>query len=224
MSGVRDTKGRAAALRRLWSWPLRRPRNLIIVLVGIVVVVAGASRGAIALSTGSSSGGHQQHHAAKHATAPPRRATPPSSSKAPAPAPPAPSSSTPPSRSTPTPTPHPKRQPSARQVAAEWAAAFEAHKGKTRHEWQAGLEPYSTAELSADELATVNPANVPGDAVTGHPTVTTHHAKDRHVRVPTNGQDLALVLVQTSNGWRVIDYQPAGDHHSARGAVAGTGG
>jgi hypothetical protein len=215
-------------LWRLLSWPLRRPRNLIIVVVGVIVVVGGISRGAIALTSG---GHHQQHHAGKHAAAAP----PPSSSalSSRASAPPVSSSAPPSSTSSPSPRRH---QPSATQVATRWATAFEAHKGKSRRQWRAGLEPYSTAELAADELATVNPANVPGDAVTGRPTVTARHgAADRHVRVPTNGEDLALVLVRSGHRWRVIDYQPAGHHHAHghrggrsphahRGAVAGTGG
>jgi cytoskeletal protein RodZ len=194
----------------LWSWPLRRPRNLIIIVVGVVVVVAGASRGAIALTT-SNSGGQQHHMAKPAATAP---AAPPSSS-APAPAPassaPPSSSSTPaPSSSAPAPSSSAPHRPSATEIAGKWAAAFEAHKGKTQKEWLAGLEPYSTPELAKVELATVDPANVPGTTVTGHPTVTKDRPKDEHVRVPTNGRDLALVLVKTGDGWRVIDYQPAG--------------
>jgi hypothetical protein len=209
MSGVRGTKGRAAALRRLWSWPLRRPRNLIILVIGVVVVVAGASRGAIALTTDGGDG-HQHEHAARPAATAP--AAPPSASSTPPS--PAPSSEAPPAVGTPPPPPSSSTPPqehrlSATQVAARWARAFEAHAGKSQQQWLAGLTPYSTPELSTNELATVNPANVPGDRVTGTPTVTEHRAKDRHVRVPTNGNDLALVVVETRHGWKVIDYQPA---------------
>jgi hypothetical protein len=212
---IRTNRGRAAVYRRLWGWPMRSPRHLVISLlvIGIVVTAVGLivpqltgsgdrSRDAAANLGGGSARtsaagapGSQNTGVAKTPFAP---ASPPTSSlPTRLPAPPQTPISAPPA-------------PEALDVATRWGKAWVTHPdGTTTEQWLAGLKPYTTDEYVA-VMQSVNPANISATEVTGPAVATSSFTSSVEVNLPTNGGMLSITVIQTPQGWRVAKYEQAG--------------
>ncbi|MFI9386233.1 hypothetical protein [Kutzneria sp. NPDC052558] len=200
---IRTNRGRSAVYRKLWSWPLRSPRHLvmfvvIVVAIGIVVALAippsspsnsaqtpgdTASSGA-AGPTGSSG----QSTPGDTTTSPATRLTSPLLS--PTPAPPA---------------------PQALDVALKWVTAWAKHPaGITNQQWLDQLKPYTTDEF-LPQMASVDPANVPATKVTGAAVSVDSTTSSVLADVPTDGGTIQVTVITTPNqGWRVSKYDKAG--------------
>ncbi len=189
---IRTRRGRAAAYRSLWEWPLHSPVRLFGCLVVLTLVVVGVSAlsGLVGSGPGRSSG----------ALAP----------AAPSAAPRAPAAAAPPAELTPATLPVADVPPVALAVAQRWTEAWATHPpGVTPERWTAGLAPYTTEEYLA-VLASVDPANVPGTRVTGPPQAVEVRPEAVRVQVPTDAVRLELLLVQIGPGdWRVSGYDRA---------------
>ncbi|MHC1557971.1 hypothetical protein ACR9E3_03395 [Actinomycetospora sp. C-140] len=187
---IRTRRGRAAAYRALWEWPLHSPARLIGVLVVIVAVAIGISSLAGGSDGGAGSG----------------RALGPAPGPAPATAPAAPQVT----ELSPRTLPLDQAPPVALAVAQRWTQAWATHPaGTTPAQWSAGLAPYTTDEYLA-VLASVDPSNVPGSRVTGPPQAVEVRPEAVRVQVPTDAVRLELLLVQVGPGdWRVSGYDRA---------------
>lgn len=196
---IRTPRGRAAAYRVIWQWPLRSPARLAVTAVVVVALVIGASFGLAALTGGGASRGIL---GGPSATATPR-ATPPG----------------PRTPSTPVPTalpPVPELEPStlpasqapraALDVASRWTAAWlRPPDGTSTQKWLDGLRATTTDEYLG-VLNGVDPANIPSTKVTGPPKPVRVAARSVRVEVPTDALKLAVLVVNTENGWRVAGY------------------
>jgi hypothetical protein len=199
---IRSPRGRAAAYRALWQWPLRSPARL-------ALTVAVAALAAVALTSGLA------------ALAGP----PPPPAPAAAPAPSGPSATARPSGAprTPTPTALPpvpdlvpttlapsSADPEALDVAGRWAAAWvRPAEGTTAAQWLAGLRPLTTEEYLG-VLGTVDPANVPATQVAGAPRAVRVAESSVRAEVPTDTVTLLVLVVRTELGeWRVSGYDQA---------------
>ena len=203
---IRTNRGRAAVYRRLWGWPLRSGRHLVVTLIGVVIVAVvigivaarlhGTSKpiatGSAAFgttssgpttagSTGGTAGGTPS------TTTPPvtRLTTPP---ETPVSAPPA---------------------PAALDVIQTWGKLWVNHPvGMTTPQWLAQLAPYTTQEL-LPQMNTVNLANINATQVTGAPTATKSFTSSVEALLPTNAGRLDIVAIATPQGWLVSSYTEA---------------
>jgi hypothetical protein len=198
---IRTNRGRAAVYRRLWGWPLRSPKHLIITLVGLAVGVAvlaiavaklsgPAPRAAAAPSTTDTSASTTQNVAPP--TDPSTAPTTSTPMQTRLPAPPSPSSAAP--------------DPAALDVAVRWTSAWANHpSGVSTYQWLQGMRPYTTEEYMTI-MESIDPANVPASKVTGPATAISSVAGSIDVRVPTDSGPLAVTLIKTTEGWRVTHY------------------
>jgi hypothetical protein len=196
---IRTPRGRSAAYRVLWQWPLRSPARLgLCAVLGLALVVGGvagigALRGARAVGSVA---------AAPGSSAP---ATPEvSPTELPA--------TIVPTRLPPVPVLTPSSKPlatapsTALSVAARWVAAWVDHpQGITSQQWVDGLRPFTTDEYLG-VLTGVDPANVPASRVTGEPRPVRVAPRSLQVDVPTNAMTLRVLVVETEDGWRVAGY------------------
>lgn len=213
---IRTNRGRAAVYRRLWGWPMRSPRHLVVTLgvVGVVVITVGlivpkltgsnAPQGAANLGGGSTSaapgvpgatgggtsapgpGGGGQQTTAAPTTSLPNRLT--SLPQTPTPAPPA---------------------QKALDIATLWAKAWVTHpQGTTTEQWLNGLRPYTTEEQIA-VMSSVDPANIAATEVTGPPTAKNSYTTSVDATLPTNGGTLWITVIATPEGWKVARYEQA---------------
>jgi hypothetical protein len=193
---IRTPRGRSAAYRALWQWPLRSPARLGLTVVLLLAVVVGAVAGIGAVTVGSAgtavaSGG---------ATLTPQPA-PTGRPTAPVPTvlPPVPAL-------TPSSLPLSAAPDPALSVAARWAAAWVDHpQGVSAQQWVNGLRPFTTDEYLG-VLVGVDPANIPATRVTGEPRATKVAARSVQVTIPTNALTLDVLVVLTDEGWRVAGY------------------
>lgn len=191
---IRTRRGRAAAYRALWEWPLHSPARLFLVVVVAIAIVAGVSYlGGSVGTPGAGSG----------------RALGPAPSASPGTATAAPGQPTV-TELRPQSLPLSAAPPVALAVAERWTQAWATHPpGTTPAQWSAGLAPYTTDEYLA-VLASVDPANVPGSRVTGPPQAVDVRPEAVRVQVPTDAVRLELLLVQVGPGdWRVSGYDRA---------------
>jgi len=203
---IRTNRGRAAVYRKLWAWPLRSPRHLMVVVfclavlaiaVGFVVPQAAnplagnvprvpavtLSNGVVVSRTTAAPGAGAQAAAPTSTSLVPRVTLPPPSPAAPA--------------------------PEALAVAEAWARAWVNHPaGMTSEEWTAQLVPLTTEEF-LPQLRTVDPANIPSTVVTGKAEVITSSASAVDVKIATDGAELRLTVIATDAGWRVSAYNRA---------------
>lgn len=204
---IRTNRGRAAVYRRLWGWPLRSPKHLVITLIGVVVLaivigivaarVHGTTRptatGSAVLGTttngltttgdAGSTGNGTTTSAAPPVT---RLAGPP---ETPVSAPPA---------------------PAALTVITTWGRLWVNHpSGMTTAQWLAQLAPYTTQEF-LPQMNTVDLANVSATQVTGGPTVTKSFTSSVEALLPTNGGQLDITAIATPQGWLVSGYTAGG--------------
>jgi hypothetical protein len=197
---IRTPRGRSAAYRALWQWPLRSPARLGLTAVLLLAVVVGAVSG-IGAVTGRSMG---TAVASGGATLTPQPAQPgrPATTVAPTVLPPV-------SPLTPSSLPLSAAPNPALSVAARWTAAWVDHpQGVTPQQWVDGLRPFTTDEYLG-VLVGVDPANIPATRVTGEPRATKVAARSVQVTVPTNALTLDVLVVLTDEGWRVAGYDKA---------------
>lgn len=198
---IRSPRGRAAAYRALWQWPLRSPARLALT-VGVLVLAA------ITISTGLTA----------LAGPPPAPSTAPGGTTAGTSAPERPGTTA--ATRTPTPTalppvadlvpttlPPSSADPAALDVAARWAAAWvRPAEGTTAAQWLEGLRPLTTEEYLG-LLATVDPGNIPATQVTGGPQPVRVAGSSVQAEVPTDAVTLLVLVVRTELGeWRVSGY------------------
>jgi hypothetical protein len=186
---IRTHRGRAAVYRRLWGWPLRSPKHLVLAIILLVAVVTGIGL-----------------------LLPPPRLTrnmmpnaspayPPATSVAPAPA-----ADSPPTISVPDTTPAvTPPSPQGLAVAVAWGHQWVNHPpGITPQQWLNGLRPMTTPEWIT-QMQTIDPATVP-TAITGPPQPLSSTATSMQVRLPTNETPVQLTLINTPQGWQVAEY------------------
>lgn len=198
---IRSSRGRAAAYRAVWQWPLRSPARLavtVVLLAGLVfgLVFLGGQVGGGASSGGLLAGGDRQGDR-WDAGGSGVSATP------------TPTMLPPVAPLTPESLPLSQAPQQALQTARVWAAAWVHHpEGTTAQQWLAGLRPYTTDEFLG-VLAGVDPANVPASRVTGPATATRVAPKSVEVQVPTDTLRLTILVVDTDAGWKVSRYDRA---------------
>ncbi len=195
---IRTPRGRAAAYRPVWQWPLRSPARLGATAAVVVALAVGTSVTVTSLRgpTGPREPGRTDSAAATAGEYPP------------APSPPSVAPSVlPPVAALVPPTLSPGQAPvAAVQVAAGWSAAWVRHPaGITSAQWLAGLRPLTTPEYLG-VLSGVDPANVPAVRVTGAPRPVRVSPHSLQVEVPTDTLTLLVLVVDTDSGWRVAGY------------------
>lgn len=202
---IRTTRGRAAAYRSIWQWPLRSPARLAVTVVAVVAVAVLVGTGAAAL--GGRSGGSGLLAAPTTATVAPPSAPSYASGQSVSPVP----TALPPVPAlTLTTLPLSQAPPAALQVAGRWAAAWvRPPAGTTQQQWLQGLSATTTAEYLG-VLTTVDPANIPAARVTGAPTALRVAPRSVQVEVPTDTLKLLVTVVVSDAGdWRVSDSDRA---------------
>jgi len=196
---VRTPRGRAGAYRGLWQWPLRSPRRLAAVGLGVVAVLAGITVLISLLADPSRSATPSPSGSQSNAVAPSRSAGASTTGLPPV------------AELTPTLLPLTQAPPAALTAASSWATAWATHPaGATTEQWLAGLRPFTTPEYLA-VLGNTDPANVPATSVTGPPKPVLVSPRSLRVEVPTNALTLLLLVVDyTGNGdWRVAGHDRA---------------
>ncbi|ANY06860.1 hypothetical protein [Pseudonocardia sp. HH130630-07] len=194
---IRSPRGRAAAYRAVWQWPLRSPVRLafsVVVLAGLVfgLVFLGGQLGAGTSGGGSSAGGQQDER--RDAAGSGISATP------------TPTMLPPVTPLTPDTLPVDQAPPQALEAARVWASSWVNHpEGMTPQQWIAGLRPHTTDEFLG-VLAGVDPANVPAARVTGPAVAVRVAPKSVEAEVPTDTLRLSVLVVSTEAGWKVSRY------------------
>lgn len=197
---IRSPRGRAAAYRSLWTWPLRSPVRLAVTFVVLVAVAAGVGTGVAAIRGGDGGGQAAPSSGAATRTVPhsptPHRAE---STPTPTALPPVPDLE-------PTPLPLSQAPAEALSVAARWSAAWvRPPEGTTTQQWLDGLRDTTTDEYLG-VLSAVDPANIPATRVTGEPRAIRVAARSVQVEVPTDALTLVVLVADTEMGWRVAGY------------------
>ncbi len=203
---IRTNRGRAAVYRRLWGWPLRSPRHLVVTLIGVVIlavvigIVAARLHGtAPPAATGSALFGTTTAavpttgSSGPASTAGPTRSTAPVTRLA---SPPETPVSAPPA-------------PAALDVISTWGKLWVTHPvGMTNAQWRAQLAPYTTPEL-LPQMKSVDLANINATQVTGAPTATQSFTGSVEALLPTNAGQLDITAIDTPQGWLVSSYTEA---------------
>lgn len=194
---IRTPRGRSAAYRVLWQWPLRSPARLGLSAVLLLAVVVGAVS-AIGAVSGTRGSMVASDVPATARPAAPGTAAAPAATVLPPVAPLTPRNL--PLSAAPSP---------ALSVAARWTGAWVDHPpGVPAQKWVDGLRPFTTDEYLG-VLVGVDPANIPATRVTGEPKATKVAARSVQVTVPTNALTLDVLVVLTDDGWRVAGYDKA---------------
>jgi hypothetical protein len=195
---IRTRRGRAAAYRALWEWPLHSPARLFLVVVVVIAVAVGLSYAGGSLGGSDAGSGRALSPAPSAAPGTTATAAPAAPGQAPV------------TELRPQSLPLSAAPPVALAVADRWTRAWATHPpGTTPEQWSAGLAPYTTDEYLA-VLSSVDPSNVPGSQVTGPPQAVDVRPEAVRVQVPTDAVRLELLLVQVGPGdWRVSGYDRA---------------
>lgn len=203
---IRTNRGRAAVYRKLWGWPLRSPRHLVGAIVGILVVAVAVAVVSANLHRGSGTPVPRGSTGSSTVAAPPATEVPvpPGNSGQPSTsAPPQTRLSAPLSTATPAPP-----APDALKVINQWGQAWVNHPvNMTSQKWLAQLAPFTTPEWLNDNMASINPANIPATQVTGPPTVVKSFTDSVEADLPTNAGTLDITAVATPQGWQVSQYK-----------------
>ena len=93
-------------------------------------------------------------------------------------------------------------------VARAFASAWLDHRDVTADEWQAGLLPHSTPDLT-EKLADTDPAAVPADRITGDLRLIPQGKEFAEVMVPVDSGRLVLRLIAPEGRWLVdgVDWE-----------------
>src|SRR4051794_17974251 len=204
---IRTNRGRAAVYRKLWGWPMRSPRHLVVMLLVVAAVVLAI--GIIVPQVAGSGGGQGAAAQTSDTTSDAGGSTgdDPGTSDGGAPATDTTGSAT---ADLPTRLPSPPQKPTsappaddALKVAESWGKAWVHHPaGTTTDKWLDGLKPYTTEEYLV-EMSTVDPANIPATKVTGPPVPKQSYTSSVTANLPTDGGTLAITVIDTPQGWRV---------------------
>ncbi len=196
---IRTPRGRSAAYRSIWQWPLRSPARLAAVVLVVLVVVTGVSYGLAAFS------GESPGRTASPSTSPTTTRTTtgsPSGGVTPSALPPV-------AELTPSTLPPANAPTASLQVASQWANAWVNHPpGTTSEQWLDRLRPYTTDEYLV-VLGGVDPANVPASQVTGQARTVRYSPKSVQVEVPTDTLTLVVLVVEGEAGWKVAGHDRA---------------
>lgn len=197
---IRTNRGRAAVYRRLWAWPLRSPKHLVIAALALLAVATAIGfavpQAANPLARTTVGG----------TTSPLTSGRLPSSAQSVAAAPVVPTTTTRVPRVTTTPPPPAPPAPQALAVAEAWAKAWVNHPpGMTSQQWVEQLVPLTTEEF-LPQLRTVDPANIPSTSVTGKAESVTSSIRAVDVKIQTDGATLLLTVIATESGWRVSAF------------------
>lgn len=199
---IRSPRGRGAAYRPLWQWPLRSPGRLVgcfIVLLGLIIA-ANSLFGHVFHRSPSSASPPSSAPAAPTFTAPPPAA--------------APTRLPPVAELTPAVLPPAQAPPAVLSVATRWTQAWARHPaGTSTQTWVNGLRPYTTEEYLG-VLATIDPANIPANKVTGPARAVLVSRSSVRVEIPTDAVKLVVLVVNTTEGgssWKVAGYDRADD-------------
>ena len=202
---IRSPRGRAAAYRAIWQWPLRSPARLALTAGALALVAFALSTGLTALAGPAPAPQGAPDGTGSAGTFAPARPGGPAAARTPTPTalPPVPDL-------VPTTLPPSSADPVALDVASRWAAAWvRPAEGVSAEQWLAGLRPLTTEEYLG-LLATVDPANIPATRVTGSPTAVRVAASSVQAEVPTDTVTLLVLVVRTEFGdWRVSGYDQA---------------
>ncbi len=196
---IRTRRGRGAAYRALWEWPLHSPRRLLSCLVGVLAV--GLTVSLLSTLVG---GAIRGPGVPAPAGAPGAAAAPTNAAAAPGAGVPRVAELAPPTL------PLSAASPAALAAAGSWAAAWVTHpQGTSIEQWLAGLAPYTTDEFLGT-LSTVDVTNIPASRVAGAPRPVQAHADSVLADVPTDGPTLRVLVVDTgATGWKVAGYDKA---------------
>lgn len=201
---IRSPRGRAAAYRAFWEWPLRSPVRLAVSLVAVLALAVGISVAAGTLSGGSGGIGlvplPPPGSTSRAAVAPTTvRGMPRSAAVA------TPRALPPVAELSPSALPLSQAPAEALSVASSWTAAWvRPPDGTTAQQWVEGLRATTTEEYLG-LLAGVDPGNIPATRVTGEPRPVRVSARSVEVQMPTDAVTLLVLVVDTGSGWRVSD-------------------
>ena len=202
---IRTPRGRAAAYRSLWQWPLRSPGRLAVTAVVVIALGTGVSFG-IGYLSGSSAGAGGAR--AGHSSAGPTTGAFPrtgSTSGFP-PATPTPTALPPVADLQPTTLPLSRAPAAALSTAARWTAAWvRPPDGTPAQQWLEGLRSTTTEEYLG-VLSAVDPSNIPATRVTGEPRAVQVSPRSVQVQVPTDALTLVVLVINGDTGWRVAGY------------------
>jgi hypothetical protein len=214
---IRTNRGRAAVYRRLWGWPMRSPRHLIVTLVLVFAVVTTIGIIVPRLTGSGTSGATADLSGSASATTSQRPGTGQGqpgalgggAGQASGQVSGSPTTSLGTRITSPPQTPtSAKPAPEALQVIEAWAKAWVTHpQGISTEQWIDGLRQYTTDE-QLGVMKSVNPANIPATAVTGPPVPKDSFGASVKATVPTNGGTLLITAISTPQGWKVAAYEP----------------
>lgn len=204
---IRTNRGRAAVYRKLWGWPMRSPAHLVSVVLVVAAIVLTIG---IAVPRVTGSGGTRSGAAAGTTTSTSTTSGDTGESEGDLPAPGTGGATTDLPTRLPSPPQTPTSAPPATEaltVAEAWGKAWVRHpEGTTAQMWLDGLRPYTTEEYLV-EMATVDPANIPANKVTGPPVPKQSFTSSVTANLPTDGGTLAITVIDTPQGWRVAFYE-----------------
>lgn len=200
---IRSPRGRAAAYRGVWQWPLRSPARLLASVAVVLAVAFGVSAGIAAAGGGGGPGGIGLVPL-----------PPPGSTGRAAPPPPVGGARVPPTLS-PVPDltagalPISEAPPAALDVASRWVSAWlRPPAGTTTQAWVDGLRDLTTEEY-LETFVVVDPANIPATRVTGDTRPVRVSSGSVEVEVPTDALTLVVLVVDRGSGWRVAGHTVA---------------
>lgn len=205
---IRTNRGRAAVYRKLWAWPLRSPRHLV--LAGVLLLALAALVGWLVPKATSP----LAEDRARQPTVTMSNGRLVTITGGPSAGAPAPGAPTQPSQSTTSPvpratTPVPSSATAAQEaldVALAWARAWVNHPaGMTNEQWIAQLRPLTTEEF-LPQLSSVDPVNIPSTAVVGKAEPVSASASAVEATIATDGALLRLTVIATDSGWRVSAF------------------
>lgn len=202
---IRTNRGRAAVYRRLWGWPLRSPRHLVVTAIGIVVLAI-----AIAIVTTDATAGARHAAGGATTTGPVTVTMPGGSSTGAAGAQGGTTSTQQTVISSPPETPQSApAAPAALTVIKTWGQLWVNHPaGMTNQQWLAQLKPYTLPEF-LPQMSTVDVTNINATQVTGDPTPTKSYTSSVEALLPTNAGQLDITAIDTPQGWLVSRYTGA---------------
>lgn len=197
---IRTPRGRAAAYRPIWQWPLRSPARLTATVVVVLAVAFGVTLGLTALR------GPQPATAGARPTAGPTAAVP-GTTAGPRTSGTSGTSAAPSSEPSPLPL---TAAPSDALVAVErWSRAWvRPPAGISDRQWLDNLRPLTTDQYLG-VLSAVDPQNIPATKVTGKAVAVRVADRNVQAEVPTDALKLRVLVVETEQGWRVAGYDRA---------------
>lgn len=213
---IRTDRGRAAALRQFWSWPLRSGRHMLVTVLVAAAVITGIAVAANAV--GSAETQPTSMHRSTPPAPSPHPETPASTPGSPTPSSAATETTTSTATSTPTPVENTTavgRVSAGDAGAVATATGFVTHwlrppEGTSTQAWMRPLLPYVMPGVVVN-LETIAPANIPATAVTGKASVVSNKEGVAKVDVPTDAGVIRVTVIASPDGqWLVRRWAPVG--------------